>query len=366
MNDIEKQKLEERNNRIIQIILEQIKSKCPDSVDLIGIGGSFCTGDIYENSDLDLVILVNSKDARVLNKCFILGNVGFDIYTQDWSKFENMALYNNPYVTKLFLLDIVYVKDESVRERYLELQDEVKKNMQDSSLVLEKVAIHFEEVLKCYQIIKDTEDKSIGYKMLAKVIRELEYIIYMLNASYVKRGTKRIPEEIASMNVLPHDFLDVYLDITNFHSLDEIRDKVFKLIESVRTLLEEKGVMCDLTECSEEDRKSEKMSITPDALTGTYEEIYSNYKNKMYHAVNTNNRYLSFITMASCQEFYDAISEAYDIPEIHLIEKYNPDNLEENAINFDKALEEWKGLYDAFHKEIVYFESLEELSSLYK
>ena len=56
-----KTKLEERNNRIIQAIIKKAEKICPGAIDLIGIAGSFYSGDIYEKSDLDLCIVINDK-----------------------------------------------------------------------------------------------------------------------------------------------------------------------------------------------------------------------------------------------------------------------------------------------------------------
>ena len=51
--------LETRNQKIIDAIIEKEKALCPGSVALIGIYGSFQTGDIHPLSDLDLLILIN-------------------------------------------------------------------------------------------------------------------------------------------------------------------------------------------------------------------------------------------------------------------------------------------------------------------
>ena len=50
---------ENRNNRIIKAILEKEKTLCPGAAALIGISGSFQTGDIHPLSDLDLLILIS-------------------------------------------------------------------------------------------------------------------------------------------------------------------------------------------------------------------------------------------------------------------------------------------------------------------
>ena len=66
----------------------------------------------------------------------------------------------------------------------------------------------------------------------------------------------------------------------------------------------------------------------------------------MYHAIEINSKYLSFRTMASCQEFYDEMAEIFDIPRIELLVRYNPNDLRENARAFDEAMEEWMLLED--------------------
>ena len=51
--------LEERNQKIIDAVVNKANIVCPESLALIGINGSFMTGDFYEKSDLDLLILIN-------------------------------------------------------------------------------------------------------------------------------------------------------------------------------------------------------------------------------------------------------------------------------------------------------------------
>ncbi len=367
MTFLQRQHLYERNEKIIKIILQQIKRKCHNCVDLIGIGGSFCNGDIYENSDLDLVIIANDKSANVLDKCFILENIGFDIYTQDWSKLERMSEYTSPYVTKLFDLDIVYKLSDEILCRYYSLQQKLKENMQDDDKISIKIGAYFTDILKDYDKLISTNNTFEAYKYLARIIKNLEYIIYMLNKTYVKKGTKRIPQEISNMNILPDEFLATYLEITNFKTLDDIRNKVLVLVNSMKKLLDKMNIKYNCFNINKEIQNSEilKRQISSDDITGTYEEIYSNWRNKMYHAIQINNRYLSFVTMASCQEFYDQMSNEFDISNVELIDKYNSNDLKANAFYFDKAMNEWKKLYDLFDKDVIKYNSLDDLENLY-
>ena len=111
--------------------------------------------------------------------------------------------------------------------------------------------------------------------------------------------------------------------------------------------------------------RCKKEELTTDVLTGTYEEIHSDWKNKMHYASEENNNYLSFMTLASCQNFYNEMSSLYDIPRINVIEKYDPDDLNKTADEFDKAMEEWRELYKKFDKPIKKYNHIEEFLSDY-
>ena len=365
MELLEKEKLLNRNKKIIEIIMRQINEKCPDSIDMIAIGGSFCNGDIYEKSDLDLVIISRDEKARCLDKCFILGDVAMDVYTHDWTGFEQMSEYPHPYVTKLLDLDIIYVHDDDVLKRYKLLQSKLKENMHTDNLVLQNIQEHFNKMnLALAKLNKNETDLGLAYRSLAHIVKEVEFIIYMSNKSYVKRGTKRVPAEVCNMSDLPNGFTEVYKDITNCKSIEEIKEKANRLAECITVFVSQKGI--EYISLEEEKPNTEKKELMPNNLFGTYEEIYSNWKNKMIHAVSINSRYLSFVTMSSCQEFYDEMANMFNIPKIELIANYNPDDLSSNVNYFNNCMEQWLDLYRNHGVEVNYYANLSELENLYR
>ena len=52
------------NQKIIDAVIEKAKKCCPDSLALIAVYGSVATGDEYEKSDLDLLILIDDEQGR--------------------------------------------------------------------------------------------------------------------------------------------------------------------------------------------------------------------------------------------------------------------------------------------------------------
>lgn len=359
----EKQKLYLRNQKIIEIVLQKIKNDCFGAVDLIGIGGSFCNGDFYSKSDLDLVIISNHKSAKCLDMCFILDEIGFDIYTQDWNRFERMSEYHHPYVTKLLDLNIVYCKEKSVLEKYHFYQKQLLFNMNNIAQIHKYIGIHYDNVLKELKMLENASTIGFMYRALAHIIQEIEFILFMINRTYIKKGTKRIPDEIAQLTILPQQFLAQYPKVIQSKTTDEIKRNTTNIVISISKMLQQ----MDIKKYENREKKHiiTKKNITASHLVGTYEEIYSNWKNKMDHAFDTNNVYLSFVTMSSCQDFYDEMAEQFHIPAIELMQYFNPDDLKENINSFQKVLHQWKKLYDKWNIPINQYQNLEEFKKVY-
>ena len=342
--------LQERNKSIIEEVIKKIERTCPNAVDMVAISGSFASGDYYEKSDLDLLIVKNKDDADMISTCFIMDDIGYDIYTHSWDDLKNMSKYENPYVTKLKQLNIVYTRNDEVVEKYKELQADLNDSMNNEDLVKENISKNFSKILENYNDILNCEDISNAYKILGKFMNNLENVIYLLNGKYVEHGTKNIPVEIVKMKNIPRDVVSKYLKLPECTSINEIIEKMFEIEKSLETFLKDKGIKVDFNE--EEKEKIEKKELKSEDLEGTFEELYSNYYNKLKKASDDNNRYLSFRTMVDAQGFYDEYSDRFDIEPIDLISKYNPNNLEENHKTFVSSLQVWKGLYDSFCKDV--------------
>ncbi|GIO36531.1 hypothetical protein J41TS12_13920 [Paenibacillus antibioticophila] len=78
MDDLTKQMLIEKNENIIGMVIERAKRDFPEDIAIIGLTGSFSTGDFHEKSDLDLIIINNTDRGWGMSRCFILGDVGYD------------------------------------------------------------------------------------------------------------------------------------------------------------------------------------------------------------------------------------------------------------------------------------------------
>jgi len=104
-------------------------------------------------------------------------------------------------------------------------------------------------------------------------------------------------------------------------------------------------------------------------LTGTYEEIYSDWRNKMKLAAKTNektnNKYISSMTAASCQQFYDEMREEYEGVSIDLMKHFDINDLQNSARVFDEAMEEYRSPCDKSSIEVKEYKTIEEFEEDY-
>ena len=100
--------MQQRNQAIIDAIITKAEREFPGALAMIGIYGSFLTGDIHEKSDLDLMILVNDDRGYQLAEAFILEDIGigYDIYCTTWGHLESDAECNHAQLSKLLDLMI--------------------------------------------------------------------------------------------------------------------------------------------------------------------------------------------------------------------------------------------------------------------
>lgn len=364
MSDQEREKILQRNNKIIQTIINEIDEECPGSVDLIAIEGSFCSNDYYEKSNLDLLIIRNNDSAKVLEKSFVYDGIGFNIRTQDWKTIESLSEYQSPFVTKLFSLIIVYFKNQEVINRIKRIQADLKKTMSNEEMVFERIRNRYSHVLGSFESLEKSDNLHDEYMWLYKIIKDIEYVIYFINKSYIKKSIRNIPNELLNMELLPSYFSEAYSDIVNCRNKEEIIQKASNLIGSVQMFLDAYVIP---SEDKIVDKKMlKKEMISKDKLEGIYEGIFVNLKNNMSLASKKNDRYLSFMTIAKCQDIYDEMSVKYDIPHIDLISKYTPDDLNINSQLFDSAIEEMKKIYESFGVKLKVYNDLDELEGLYR
>ncbi|MBC8531305.1 nucleotidyltransferase domain-containing protein [Gehongia tenuis] len=336
MDEMTRRAFYARNDRIVAAIIQRAQKQCPGSLALIGVFGSFLTGAVHEKSDLDLLIVVNDeRGSKALSQCFIMDGIGFDLYCTPWNALEADAKYTHPHLLKLMNSKILYCGDESYQQRLQALRDEARQRMAGalSWSVYHAAQNYLSSALKALGALTLLEDPASCRYQSVFLIHALEDALCMLNQTYYQLGTKKRSEELASFPRLPADFMNVHRRAVEADTLSEIKESSTRLARIVNAYFE--------------DIKAGLARPAPTAgdLRGSYEEMFSNWRNKMRRAAKENDLYLSLTSAAAFQACLLEFSELFDLPSFDMMSRFESKDLIKSAEAFDAVLDAYRGEY---------------------
>ena len=331
--------LEERNQKIIDAIVNKANIVCPESLALIGINGSFMTGDFYEKSDLDLLVLINDDRGWQLG-CSIIQDdlqVGHDIYCTKWEDLEHDAQYEHPNISKLMDAKIVYCADEKYKERLWALRQKAKDILEApfSTEDYERAENALKEAEYFYAMAMVSDDQPGTLENAGGAIYYVENAIAMLNKQYFHYGVKRAYEELNTMKHRPENLCNLIENVIAATSVPDIKEHLTTLMRETIAVFHQ----------VKETLPVQKNPVTADVISGTYEEMFSNWRNKMYLAETTGNRHLAFMSLISSGAMFAEISSEVDINQYDVMGCYDAENLHKAANAYDCVLDEYLSEY---------------------
>lgn len=323
MNDI--------NKAILDAVIKKADALCPDSLALIGVYGSAATGDAHKKSDLDLMILIEDENGRVLTDGFILDDidVGYDIYCTSWDMLERDAQCSHAHLSKLFDSRIVHCRDDSAIKRLNEIREKAAALLA-SEKRYDAAQGAFCEAKKMFAEAYLSESLSKVRSCAGIAIGLIENAVMLYHGRYFKKGTKHTFEELRLLK-LPFDLEAVIMDVIRADTVETIRESLKELLTLTGEYLQ---------------APKKKQPPTENNLCGTYEEMYSNWKNKISEAANRNDVYSSFLNLLSLQCMLHEIAEGIAVDDFEIMDQFDPNHLEKNAGVFNRALRGYLAEYE--------------------
>ena len=334
---------------IIDAVLRKADAVCPDSLALIGVYGSAATGDVHEKSDLDLLILINDDAGWQLGKGFILDDsgIGYDIYCTNWEGLESEASCEHAHLSKLMDSAILVVRDPDALVRLENLKRKAADTLA-SDARFEKAQALMDNVKRAYADCFLSDTLSQTRYTAGAVIHFLVDAVMLFHGAYFRKGVKRTFEELNALQ-LPFDLPAMLLNVIYADTQDAIRAQLTCLVRTVQDYMA---------------RPSEKHA--PDSsLSGTYEEMFSNWRNKMPEAAQNNDLFASFMNTLSCQFMLNDIASEVRMQPIDLMDGFDPKNLSSNAARFDGALRKYLEVYQAAGISPVHYANAESFAKDY-
>lgn len=338
-----------RNCKIIDAVIKKATKYCPESLALVGIYGSVATGDTHEKSDLDLLILIEDNNARQIGTSFILDdcNIGYDIYCTSWEHLNLYAECHHAQLSKLMDSKIVYVQKPSAYEQLCYLKDKATALLHSEERY-QRVSELIEKAKICYANAALSENPGEVRLEAYGVMHYLMNAVMLYNGKYFRLGVKRALEELQALPI-DQAFIETLNSIATSEDVTAIRNDLKILLQfAEKNIVQRKG--------------KEPPSVQ---LTGTYEEMYSNWRNKVAEASDQNQIFLSFVNMCNIQHMLKDISESFEIGNFNILEHYNPTCLEENVKLLDQTLEQYKKIYQTAGIQVKHFENASAFAAEY-
>ena len=242
---------------------------------------------------------------------------------------------------------IVYVKDQDIYDELCALRAQAKRFLESEE--------RFRRANEALDQAKIAYANACLYEESGQVRLEAYGVIsYLLDAvllyhgKYFKRGLKRTFEELAT---LPIDevFAQTIQKAVVSKELWELRDLLKKLILYTES----------------HTRKEKKKAEPSEALSGTYEEMYSNWRNKVEEAAKNADAFASFMNMCSFHFMLSEITEEVAIEPFPIMDEYDPDSLEDNTETFDKYLRKYEQAYMRAGISVKRFADVDEFVASY-
>jgi len=254
--------------------------------------------------------------------------IGYDIYCtrMEWLRYD--AECRHAQIAKLMDSQIVYIKNQSAYEELLQLREQAKALLQSDERFeradeqIKQAKLYYAEACLC--------DRLSAVRMnSAGVIVSLLSAVMLYNGRYFRRGTKRTFDELGQLP-LSERFLADLRAIPLGRNADELR-------RTMRSLI---GYVSDHTSL-----KKAPAPPSADNLSGTFEEMYSNWRNKVEEAADNGDVYSSFMNMCFLQNMIDEIAADTDVGSFDLMEEYDPNDLHGNVRIYDRFLKEYEAIY---------------------
>jgi len=351
-------KLADKNKKLINMVVERAKRDFPEDIALIGLTGSFNTGDFHEKSDLDLIIVNNTERGWEIGSCFIFDDVGYDIYCTPWeTRLAQQAVLDNPGVSSLTDMQILYCAKPEYLEKFNKLRQQALDTMAKpiGAECIKRAKKHLDLAKQEFADLMLAENiGSIRYAS-SGVLYHLVNCLVNLNNTCIKRGIKRYLEELLTYDYLPDNFENLYMSVIESKTIDEIKISTSALLKSVVQLYNRMY-----------SEFSPKLFPTYDNLEGTYEELWSNCRNKVITSAAVKDKSYAFLAAMGAQNYFEEMAaEHCGTKKFDLMQYFDADNLDIFKDAFLKAMEEYRMEYDKVGRKVLAFDTFDDLYTYY-
>ena len=192
----------QERDKLTQWLLDTIETQYKDDVALVLVHDHLvlpCDG-FKKAFDFFVPVDTREAEARVdqLSRTFIIHNIGLDLYPRYWKRLEGMTRLEDHNTCILADARILYSRTPEEAQRFYDLQETLRANLQDTSFMYQKATEYMDQALELYQTMIFKDDMASLWLAAAHLSNEIAIAVACLNHTYLHNSQQDKLEELLS------------------------------------------------------------------------------------------------------------------------------------------------------------------------
>lgn len=300
-------KRKEINDKVVEWIINKVKTEYADDVSLVLLYGSYINGTANSKSDVDCYYIPKTEHGYHLATGFIIDGVGYDLFPISWERITQIADLQECLLPLVGDVQVIYCGNSRDLERFKEIQCRLHSNLANDEYVKAIARKRCEDANTMCEQIRPGGSLSEIRKIAGHVIMTLADVIAIFNHDYFHFGLKKQYENLAShFPDVPQHIVTGYRQVVISLSKNDVIEKTISLLKNV----------CDYVQYTPESHVamiSNEVTVAVEVnaswLAGLYEEISSTFR-KIYVCCESGNYILAFLSAVCLQRELDDAKEA--------------------------------------------------------
>lgn len=264
-------------------------------------------------SDLSYFIPVD-KIPYGFAKTFIIDGMGCDMFSRTWDQLGELASLSGYNISCLGDVKILYYRSEEDKRKFLNLQEQLKKNLEDKKYMHKKAVEKMHSAIALYQEMLFEEKLSSVRTNAGYIADFLSIAVAYENQMYFKHGQIDQIKVIENLKSVPEDFIELYKSIVRQKS----KEGLFEVCREIISVTKE-----FLKPASNEERSANENF---DELAEWYHELSYTFR-RIYHYCDVKDTVNSFMWGCMMQSELNIISEDFGLPMFELLEAFDSDDM---------------------------------------
>jgi hypothetical protein len=279
-------------------------------------------------SDIDFFFVPKTNRGYELGHQFIINNIGYDLWSVSWERLKNLSNLDDQPASILMDGEMLFASSEDDLRKLEDLKNNFKQNL-NNEVVARKMSTRYVEKAKAIYFGLPNRESNMIFINAINIAETLLVAIGILNGTYIKKGLKRIENELDRLFMVPAGFLENYRKLIRTNNKAEVQSILYELIVETDEL------------CKAKFGHGEE-KVDPSELAGFYEEFKSTY-NKLLLACDEKNYenayYAGFMIDRETQLFLTRYTGPGIFPNIiNDVLRHNFETIRANCLEHERQL----------------------------